>query len=104
MSESHHSIDPSGADPALRLKFFLAVGEPNSLLAQKNLQAICSEYSQYRFDIEYIDVLENYQAALEHRVLVTPCLIVMEPPPRVMIVGTLKDKEKVISALGINMG
>ncbi len=36
-------------------------------------------------------MLEHYREALEYEVLVTPCLVLIEPSPAVMIVGTLKE-------------
>jgi hypothetical protein len=82
----------------LRMVLFVAGREPNSELARENLAGIgagCGE----RWEVEIVDVLENYEAALRYNVLVTPCLVVVEPEPRVTIVGTLRDAEKVKAAL-----
>ena len=85
--------------PQLQLTLFVAEGEPNSIMAQANLEKL--QRGEYECDlaVEIVNVLENYQAALEHRVLVTPCLVLHAPAPRVMVVGTLSDREKVIVAL-----
>jgi hypothetical protein len=48
---------------------------------------------------EFIDVLEDFQTALENNVLVTPCLILDSPPPKVTIFGNLSNTERVLSAL-----
>jgi len=48
---------------------------------------------------EFVDVLEDFQTALDNNVLVTPCLILVSPLPRVAILGNLGDTEKVLSAL-----
>jgi len=44
-------------------------------------------------------VLEDFQMALENNVLVTPCLILASPLPKVTVFGNLSDTEKVIAAL-----
>lgn len=48
-----------------------------------------------------VDVLQDYQAALRHRVVVVPTLIVEAPPPERIIVGSLSDEEKVLAVLGL---
>jgi hypothetical protein len=78
---------------------FIAEGEPNSLIAQENLKKICDAHSKYECHIQLVNVLENYLTAQEYNVLVTPCLVLLRPLPRVSIVGTLKDSAKVCAAL-----
>jgi len=85
--------------PKLQLKLFIAEGEANSTIALANLEELRRVEFQSDLVVEIVNVLEDYQAALEHRVLVTPCLVLHAPPPRVMVVGTLSDREKVILAL-----
>ncbi len=93
---------PSDEDQAeFHLKLFVAEGEPNSTIAQENLRRLQEARFQGPLVVEIVDVLENYQAALDARVLVTPCLVLHSPQPRVIVVGTLKDREKVIAALGL---
>lgn len=46
-----------------------------------------------------VNVLEQYRSAGEHDVLVTPCLVLVEPPPRVVVVATLRDLPTVRAAL-----
>lgn len=86
------------------LKLFLANGEPNSLAAQENLAKLMRMKLDCEIIVESVDVLKDYRSALEHRVLVTPCLVLLDPPPQVMIAGTLKDLEKVLTALRVRVG
>lgn len=96
--------DPVDVQLIRRVILFLADGEPNSIAALKNFDKICAAAPGYEFQIQRVNVLENYQAALEHNVLVTPCLIMTDPPPRVMVVGTLKDTDRVRAALRLGSG
>jgi circadian clock protein KaiB len=81
--------------------FFLFVygSEPKSALARENLEEICHQYLRDHCKIKIIDVIEDFETALEHNIYVTPALIMMSPMPRVAIFGSLSDKEKVLIAL-----
>lgn len=85
-----------------RMILFIAEGEPNSLIAHENIKKICDAHSNYECHIQLVNVLEDYLIAQEHNVLVTPCLVLLYPSPRVSIAGTLKDSAKVCAALRIN--
>lgn len=81
-------------------RLFIAGDEPNSRLAEKNLRAICDEHLPARHRIEVIDVLQNFEAAVEARVMVAPAVVVSTPRP-VTILGTLTDRRAVLSALAL---
>lgn len=82
-------------------KLFVADHEPNSLLAQSNLQQLCVDYLSERVTIDVIDIVENFKLAMEYEVWLTPTLIVIHPPPKIVVVGTLNDTKKVLNALRI---
>jgi circadian clock protein KaiB len=83
---------PRNANYHFRL--FVAGDEPNSKLARENLTKLCRQHLKGDYELEVVDVLEDFQAALENNVLITPTLVV----------GTLSDTEKVLAALGLNGG
>lgn len=80
---------------------FVAGQEPNSALARQNLEAFCQREFRHDYEIKVVDVFEDHRLALQHRILVTPCLIMLEPLPSVIIAGTLQDDEKVRVALRV---
>ena len=80
---------------AVQLKLFVAGDEPNSCLARANLQRICNGEPGEAYPTEIVNVLEDYQTALEHGILVTPCLLVLKSESRVLVAGTLKDTDKI---------
>jgi circadian clock protein KaiB len=96
-------MESKGSDPALRLRLrlFVAGDEPNSRQARHNLAALCQEYLAGRAEVEIIDVLKDFRAAVAERVLVTPALIVGTPPARVVVLGNLSDTARVLAALGL---
>lgn len=99
MSEVEPTADEPGPRLKLHLKLFIAAGEPNSTIAEANLRQLQRDHFQWDLAVEVVNVLEDYQTALENRVLVTPCLVLDAPSPRAMVVGTLSDREKVMVAL-----
>ena len=46
---------------------------------------------QGRCTIETVDVIEDFQAAINDNILVTPTLILVAPLPMVMVLGNLSD-------------
>jgi circadian clock protein KaiB len=84
-----------------RFILFVAGKEANSMLARQNLENFCQAELRGRYEVQIVDVFEGHRLALEHRVLVTPCLVMLTPLPSVMIAGTLRDEEKVRIALRV---
>ncbi len=99
MKESEGLTPHAQKKPLYILKLYVAGNEQNSQLARDNLKQICSEHLNGRCRIEEVDVLTDFIPALRDRVFVTPTLILVEPEPKVMVVGNLSEKEKVLSAL-----
>lgn len=93
--------DPAGGTPFYRLRLFVAGDEPNSVQARATLSRLCDEHLKDCCEIQLVDVFEDYQAAIDHRVMVVPALIVEAPPPAKTIVGSLSDEGRLLAALGI---
>jgi circadian clock protein KaiB len=83
-----------------RFRLFVVGNEPNSRLAEQNLRALCQEYLPDRHDIEIVDVLTDFEAALNAQIMVVPA-VVMEAPRSVTLFGTLANKAAVMSALAL---
>jgi circadian clock protein KaiB len=73
----------------------------NSVRAIANLSALCREHLIDRHEIEIIDVFKEPKRALDDRILMTPTLLKLAPVPEQRIVGTLKDTQTVLVALGL---
>jgi circadian clock protein KaiB len=92
------SLNETGK-PTYKMILFVVGDERNSRQARENIERFCEKHLQGRSEIEVIDVLVNYKKALECRVLITPALVVLSPPPTVRIAGTLEDASRVRAAL-----
>ncbi len=95
--------DSSGTagEARFRLRLFVAGDEPNSRMARQTLSRVCKERLKGSCEIIQVDVLQDYEAALRHGVVVVPTLIIEEPPPQRVIVGSLSDEARLLAALGI---
>jgi len=87
--------------PARRVKLYVVDGELNSELARTNLERIVARYLPDGCQVEVIDVIENYQAAMEDQILVTPALVVQDPEPRITVFGNLSNTARTLAALRI---
>lgn len=86
-----------------RFRLFIAGNEPNSRLAEQNLRALCLAYLPDCHHIEIIDVLQDFEAALQAMIMVAPALMMLAPRP-VTLFGALTDTARTLTALGINEG
>ncbi len=85
----------------MRMRLFVAGNEPNSRMARDTLERICREHLQGRFELEVVDVLEDFKAALGENVLVAPTLVIYEPSSQMRVVGSLCDPSRLLKLLGI---
>jgi len=85
-------------------RHYITGKSPNSLRAIANLKAICRKHFPGFCRVETIDVLEKPMKALKDEVYVSPTLIKLSPPPVRKIVGDLSEEEKVLFALGLEVG
>jgi hypothetical protein len=91
----------SGAFGPYKFTLFVVGKGPNSQLAQDNLNHICAEYLRAgNCEIRIVDVQKDFQAALDHDILVTPTLVVEGPRGRSTIIGNLSDVDSVLVTLG----
>ena len=83
------------------LKLYVTGQTPRARLAIENLERICREELDGRYELEIIDVLEEPGRAESDRILATPTLIKQLPPPLRRVIGDLSDKEKVLLGLDV---
>ena len=86
------------------LTLYVTGTSPRTQIAIDNLNRICGEELDGRYELEIIDVLENPQRAEDERILATPTLIKQLPPPLRRVIGDLSDKDKVLLGLEVRPG
>ncbi len=83
------------------LKLYVAGNTPNSMRALKTLRNILDTEFQGVYALKVIDVLKNPQLAEEDKILATPTLAKILPPPVRRIIGDLSDRERVLIGLDL---
>jgi circadian clock protein KaiB len=83
------------------LKLYVAGNTPNSIRALRTLNTILEEEFKGVYALKVIDVLKNPQLAEEDKILATPTLAKILPPPVRRIIGDLSDRERVLIGLDL---
>lgn len=83
------------------LKLFVTGHTPRAKSAIDHLSRICEERLAGRYEVIVVDVLEDPQSAENDRIIATPTLIKIMPPPLRRIIGDLSDTEKVLIGLDL---
>ncbi len=78
---------------------FVAGNEPNSMMARKNLAQLCEQELKGRSKIKIVDVMEDFDSAAAHNILLTPTLLIQNANADIMVIGNLNNREKVRAAL-----
>ncbi len=84
------------------LKLYITGQTQRSRQAIANLQRICQEDLNGRYEMTVIDVLERPQLAEDEKILATPTVVRELPPPIRRIIGDLSDTEKVLLGLDLH--
>lgn len=99
------SKHPCSTEEELLSKYVLTLyvtgSSPRTRTAIENLNRICAQELDGRYELEIVDVLEHPQRAEDERILATPTLIKQLPPPLRRVIGDLSDKEKVLLGLEV---
>ena len=85
----------------LVLQLYVSGMSYKSMEAIENIKRLCDEHLKDAFELEIIDIYKNPELASEQSIVFSPSLIKQLPLPKKILIGTLKDSEKVIKALGI---
>ncbi len=83
------------------LKLYIAGNTPNSMRALNTLREILKKDFKGVYALKVIDVLKSPQLAEEDKILATPTLSKLLPPPVRRIIGDLSDRERVLIGLDL---
>ena len=91
------------APPADRyvLRLYVSGMTPRSARAVKNLQAICDEYLEGRYDLEVVDIYQQPVLTRGEQIIAAPTLIKKLPLPMRRIIGDMSNKERVLLGLDL---
>ncbi len=90
------------------LRLYVIGQSKRSREAVRNLKDILDEYCKSQYSLEVIDLLQNPLMAGYDKILITPTVIKLLPPPIRRMTGDLSDRTKVLIELDLlnreNMG
>ncbi len=85
---------------AFVFRLYVAGEAPNSMLALRNLHALCQAHYADNYHIDVVDVLLSPERAWADGVIVTPMVLRVAPQPALQIIGNLSNTGQVLTALG----
>lgn len=83
------------------LCLYIAGDDAVSQSAVANFRRIVNECGP-QVDARVVDVVERPELARELRIMATPILVRLAPPPVRKVLGDLQDTARVITVLGLN--
>jgi circadian clock protein KaiB len=86
----------------IRLRLYVAGGDTRSTEAQRLCEHVVGLCRPGPCELEVVDVLDRPAEAERDRVLATPMLVRLEPPPLVRLIGGLWSAEFVMEALQLD--
>jgi circadian clock protein KaiB len=72
-----------------------------TIVTLQNLTEICEKHLAGMYELEVVDLLEDFARAEEDKVLALPTLVRRSPKPVRKIIGDLSNPGQVIVALGL---
>ena len=83
------------------LRLYVTGMTPRSALAIKNLQAICDEFLDGRYDLDVIDIYQQPVLAKGEQIIAAPTLIKKLPLPMRRLVGDMSKRDRVLMGLDL---
>jgi circadian clock protein KaiB len=87
--------------PHYCLKLFVTGSTPRSVRAIANLQAICQEHLEGRYELQIVDLYQQPELAKGNKLVAAPTLIRTLPEPVRHVIGDLSDTAEVLVGLDI---
>ncbi len=85
--------------PLYVLRLFVSGTTSRSQRAIANVQHVCEERLEGRYDLQVVDVYQDPEATRDLQVVATPTLVKLEPGPMRRIVGDLSNRSKLLVGL-----
>ena len=86
------------------LRLYVTGMTSRSARAVKNLQAICDEYLEGRYDLEVIDIYQQPVLVKGEQIIAAPTLIKKLPLPMRRIIGDMSNRDQVLLGLDLIRG
>ena len=81
------------------LKLFVNGNHTDTKAIIEKVEQMCKSSLKENYNLKIIDIDIDVDAALEYNVLLVPMLLLESPKPKVTIIGSMADKDKILTAL-----
>jgi|ERR1035437_10327674 circadian clock protein KaiB len=95
------NVTNSTRDGKYILRLYVTGATSLSRRAIVNINAICREHLQGKYDLEVIDIHQKPALAKDEQIVAAPTLIKQLPLPLRRIIGDLSDRESVLFGLDL---
>ena len=95
------NVTHSTRDGKYVLRLYVTGATSKSRRAIVNINAICREHLQGKYDLEVIDIHQKPALAKDEQIVAAPTLIKQLPLPLRRIIGDLSDRESVLFGLDL---
>lgn len=85
------------------LRLYVTGTTPKSMRAIENINKICKEHLEERYELEVIDIYQQPTLARGEQIIALPTLIKKLPLPLRRIIGDLSDTEHVLFGLDLTL-
>lgn len=92
---------PNGKGKKYVLRLYVTGATSHSRRAIVNINAICREHLEGRFDLEVVDIYQKPALAKDEQIIAAPTLIRQLPLPLRRIIGDLSDRDSVLFGLDL---
>jgi circadian clock protein KaiB len=72
-----------------------------TIVTLQNLTELCDKYLPGQYELEVVDLVEDFARAREDNVMALPTLVRRSPGPVRKIIGELSNTDQVLTALGL---
>jgi circadian clock protein KaiB len=83
------------------LRLYISQSTVRSQRAVENIQRVCKDHLDGRYDLEVIDIHEHPNLARDEQIVAVPTLIKQLPAPLQRLVGDMSDLHKVLVGLDL---
>jgi circadian clock protein KaiB len=83
------------------LRLYVSGMTARSARAVRNLQEICNEYLEGRYDLEVVDIYQQPVLTKGEQIIAAPTLIKKLPLPMRRIIGDMSNKDRVLLGLDL---
>ncbi len=83
------------------LRLYIAGLTPASRRALLNLQEICEQYLEGRYDLEVIDIYQQPVLSEGEQIIAVPTLVKKLPVPLRKFIGDLSDRDSILVGLDL---